>query len=125
MTGLEFLEALQQRGLSEVSRGTSHWSTTGRAALWGQIILMTGFDSADIAIEATKFGAFDYVIQPNDFPSLFRKLQPLIAEALEIARPVPEVYFAADTPPWSVSGGSPPSGSAAGPMLVGKSEPMQ
>ena len=59
-------------------------------------------------------GAFDYVIKPDDFQSLFRKLQPLIAEVLAITRPAKEVEF----PPRRRPARRPR------PMLVGKSPPM-
>ncbi len=36
-----------------------------------EIIVVTGFDSAEKAIEATRVGAFDYIVKPVDFEKLF------------------------------------------------------
>jgi len=36
-----------------------------------EIIVVTGYDSAEKAIEATRVGAFDYVVKPVDFEKLF------------------------------------------------------
>jgi DNA-binding NtrC family response regulator len=80
MSGIEFLEALQERGL-EVP-----------------VILMTGYATADTAIRAMNLGAFDYVIKADDFQTLFRKLEELIAQVLEIYRPAKEVRVSAEAP---------------------------
>jgi DNA-binding NtrC family response regulator len=96
MSGIDFLEALQDR------------------ALGVPVILMTGYSTYDTAIRAMNLGAFDYVIKPDDFQKLFRDLERLIAEALEITRPAKDVRVVAEAPP------RPP----AGPTLVGKSRPM-
>jgi DNA-binding NtrC family response regulator len=96
MSGIDFLDALQQRGVAV------------------PVILMTGYATTDTAIQAINLGAFDYVIKPADFAALLRELTPLIDEALEIARPVKEVHL-----PVEASPSLPP-----GPMLVGKSKPM-
>jgi DNA-binding NtrC family response regulator len=96
MSGLEFLEALQRRGIDV------------------PVILMTGYATTDTAIRAINFGAFDYVVKPDDFQTLFRELEPLVAEALAIARPVKRVQIPADAPARPDSG----------PMLVGKSKAM-
>jgi two-component system nitrogen regulation response regulator GlnG len=96
MSGLEFLDALGRRGL-EVP-----------------VILMTGYATTDTAMEAMNLGAFDYVIKPDDFQGLVRELQPLIAAALEIARPVAEVRLPVESP----------ADPEAGPMLVGTSKSM-
>ena len=55
MSGIEFLEALKERGIE------------------APIILMTGYSTCDTAIRAINLGAFDYLIKPDDFQSLFRK----------------------------------------------------
>jgi DNA-binding NtrC family response regulator len=65
-TGLEFLGDLRQRGIRL------------------PVILMTGYGSANTAIEAVERGAFAYVIKPLDFQELLLELEPLIARALEI-----------------------------------------
>jgi DNA-binding NtrC family response regulator len=95
MTGLEFLDVLRRRGLEL------------------PVIFMTGYATTDMAMEAMNLGAFDYVIKPDDFQGLVRELLPLIAAALEIARPVKEVGLPAE---------SPDPGAEA--MLVGKSKSM-
>jgi len=46
------------------------------------VIIMTAFGSTDVAIEATKMGAFDYVLKPFDIPEIL----DLIKKALEAAR---------------------------------------
>jgi DNA-binding NtrC family response regulator len=71
MSGIEFLAALQQRGIRL------------------PVIVMTSHGSADTAIQATHFGAFDYVVKPLTHEELDRQLAPLIAEALETVRPMP------------------------------------
>ena len=75
MTGIDFLKTLRARGL-EVP-----------------VILMTGESTPDTAIQATKYGAFDYVVKPGTVQELVQELEPLIRKALEIARPVPEVQL--------------------------------
>jgi DNA-binding NtrC family response regulator/tRNA A-37 threonylcarbamoyl transferase component Bud32 len=97
LSGLEFLEAMQERGIRVPA------------------ILMTGFATTDVAIQAMNRGAFDYVVKPDDFDALGRELEPLIARAAEIARAMKERIrlpgqAAADRP--------------AGPVLLGTSKPM-
>jgi DNA-binding NtrC family response regulator len=97
MSGIEFLTALRSRQI-EVP-----------------VILMTGFSTSDTAIQAMNLGAFDYIIKPDNFQTLFQELTPLIRDALEITRPVRDVQVA----------GSAPSRTAEGPTLViGKSRAM-
>ncbi|HYT95420.1 MAG TPA: response regulator, partial [Gemmataceae bacterium] len=96
MSGIEFLSALQQRGVDV------------------PVILMTQLGSADTAIQAMRFGAYDYVIKPREHQGLFPLLQPIIARALAPTPPL------ADHPP-----PEPPPRPSAGPMLVGsKSKSM-
>src|SRR5438105_4099599 len=52
MSGIGFLEALQERGIDV------------------PVILMTGYSTYDTAIRAMNLGAFDYVIKPDDLQSL-------------------------------------------------------
>src|SRR5262245_280512 len=66
MTGLEFMAALQQRDIRL------------------PVILMTYYGNPTTAIQATKLGAYAYVIKPLHVGELFQKLEPLIAEALKI-----------------------------------------
>jgi DNA-binding NtrC family response regulator len=95
MTGIEFLEALRDRGIAV------------------PVVMMTGASTSDTAIQATKLGAFDYVIKPDDFQSLVRELDPLIRAALEITRPAKEVRLSPQAPPDSAAQG-----------LVGNSKQM-
>ncbi len=46
------------------------------------VVIMTAFGSTDVAIEATKMGAYDYVLKPFDIPEIL----DLIKKALEAAR---------------------------------------
>jgi len=46
------------------------------------VIIMTAFGTTDTAIEATKLGAFDYVLKPFDIPDILT----LIEQALEAGR---------------------------------------
>src|SRR5262249_51210009 len=93
MSGIEFLEALRERGLEP------------------QVILMTGHAAMDTAIQAMSLGAFDYVDKGDDFRTLYRKLERMIAEALQIAHPVKQVRLPEEAQP------SP----SAGPVLIGGS----
>jgi len=47
-----------------------------------QVIIMTAFGTTDTAIEATKLGAFDYVLKPFDIPAMLT----IIDRALDTAR---------------------------------------
>ena len=91
MTGIDFLSALQRRGI-EIP-----------------VIVMTGESTPDTAIQATKLGAFDYVVKPGSIQELAADLEPIIRQALEITRPVKEVRVAPGVPP----------ATDAGPVLVG------
>jgi DNA-binding NtrC family response regulator len=90
-TGIDFLKALRERGL-EIP-----------------VILMTGESTPDTAIQATKLGAFDYVVKPETVQELARELEPIVRRALEIVRPVKEVRVSPVAPPVA----------EAGPVLVG------
>ena len=46
------------------------------------VIIMTAFGSTEIAIEATKIGAFDYILKPFDIPAVLE----LIDQALKASR---------------------------------------
>jgi nitrogen regulation protein NR(I) len=46
------------------------------------VIIMTAFGTTETAIEATKLGAFDYIIKPFDIPDVLK----LISQALEAGR---------------------------------------
>jgi nitrogen regulation protein NR(I) len=47
-----------------------------------QVIVMTAFGTTDTAIEATKLGAFDYVLKPFDIPDMLT----VISRAIETSR---------------------------------------
>jgi DNA-binding NtrC family response regulator len=90
MSGIDFLKGLRERGLDI------------------PVILMTGESTPDTAIQATKLGAFDYVVKPGTVQELARELEPLARKALEIVRPVQEVRVSPVAP-----------AVAEGPALVG------
>jgi len=46
------------------------------------VIIMTAYGTTETAIEATKMGAFDYILKPFDIPDLLK----IIAQALEAGR---------------------------------------
>jgi DNA-binding NtrC family response regulator len=72
VSGVEFLEVLEQRSIHL------------------PVILMTGDPTTDTAIQAMNFGAFDYVVKPFELDALIDELEPLLAKALEIGRPMKE-----------------------------------
>ncbi len=76
MTGIEFLQALRSRKI-EVP-----------------VIMMTNAGTADTAIQAMNFGAFDYIIKADTNQQIARELEPLMRAALDITRPVKEVQVA-------------------------------
>jgi len=43
------------------------------------VIIMTAYGTTDIAIEATKLGAFDYILKPFDIPDILKLLNKAIA----------------------------------------------
>ncbi|MFH1538847.1 MAG: sigma-54 dependent transcriptional regulator [bacterium] len=74
------------------------------------VIIMTAYGTTDTAIEATKMGAFDYILKPFDIPDILR----LIKQALEsgrLMRSRVEVDAAPET--------------ASTDALIGRSEKMQ
>ena len=74
------------------------------------VIIMTAFGTTDTAIEATKLGAFEYVLKPPEIPDILA----LIGQALEAGRFMRsrvELDVAPDT--------------AAADAIIGKSKPMQ
>lgn len=74
------------------------------------VIIMTAFGTTDIAIEATKLGAFDYVLKPFDVASVLS----LISQALQAGRAMQE--------PVAVGGGPE---SPTGDAIIGASPAMQ
>ena len=74
------------------------------------VIIMTAFGTTDTAIEATKLGAFEYVLKPPEIPDMLA----LISQALEAGRFMRsrvELDVAPDT--------------TAADAIIGKSKPMQ
>ena len=73
------------------------------------VIIMTAYGTTETAIEATKLGAFDYVLKPFDIPDILA----LITQALEaglVMRSRVELEVVSET---------------VGEALIGKSRPMQ
>jgi len=75
------------------------------------VILMTAFGTTDTAIEAMKFGAFDYILKPFAVPQMKR----LVMRALEIAQMMKKV----------VSWAGQPQQTGEGEAIVGSSLAMQ
>ncbi len=75
------------------------------------VILMTAFGTTDTAIEAMKFGAFDYILKPFDIPHM----RGLVDRALEVSRMMKKMVALPD-------GGT---GEAAEEAIVGSSAAMQ
>jgi nitrogen regulation protein NR(I) len=74
------------------------------------VIIMTAFGTTETAIEATKLGAFEYVLKPFEIPDILA----LIGQALEAGRCMRsrvQLDVAPDT--------------ASGDVIIGKSKPMQ
>jgi len=74
------------------------------------VIIMTAFGTTDTAIEATKLGAFEYVLKPFDIPDILA----LIGQALDAGRFM-RSRVEMDVPP----------DATAGDALIGKSKVMQ
>jgi nitrogen regulation protein NR(I) len=72
------------------------------------IILMTGHGTAELAIEATKWGAYDYLLKPFEMSALLAMLENAVAH-----------YCALDEPAERVKAQLPPN------LLIGDSRPMQ
>ena len=74
------------------------------------VIIMTAYGTTETAIEATKMGAFEYVLKPFEYPDILT----LISQALEAGRFMRsrvELDVAPDT--------------AAADAIIGRSKPMQ
>lgn len=72
------------------------------------VIFMTGFGTSEVAIEAMKHGAFDYIVKPLDMSHL----RDLVGQACEIRRMVQVPAFAGtpdrpETQPQQIIGGGP------------------
>jgi nitrogen regulation protein NR(I) len=75
------------------------------------VVLMTAFGTTETAIEAMKFGAFDYILKPFDIP----QMRSLVERALEVSRMIKKIVSYPDRP----------EAEAAGEAIVGSSPPMQ
>jgi DNA-binding NtrC family response regulator len=75
------------------------------------VILMTAFGTTATAIEAMKFGAFDYILKPFDIP----KMKGLVERALEVSRMIKKMVSLPDRK----------EGEIAEESLVGSSPAMQ
>lgn len=82
------------------------------------VIIMTAFSTTETAIEATKLGAFDYILKPFDIPDVLSLIEKAVEAGRRMRAPVtmsPDPDGATDT------------GSAADPdaeALIGRSAPM-
>ena len=74
------------------------------------VIVMTAYGTTETAIEATKLGAFEYVLKPPEFPDMLA----LIAQALEAGRFM-RSRVELDVAPTN----------AAAEAIIGRSKPMQ
>jgi DNA-binding NtrC family response regulator len=80
------------------------------------VIMMTAYGTTDLAIEAMKRGAYDYLVKPFER----RELSRITAEALEVNRRMKEkVHFPADDLPPS------PSPDSGGLQIIGNSRIMR
>jgi len=75
------------------------------------VILMTAFGTTETAIEAMKFGAFDYILKPFDIP----QMRALVERALEVSRMMKKMVSYPDRPEMG----------AAEEAIVGSSQAMQ
>jgi nitrogen regulation protein NR(I) len=74
------------------------------------VIIMTAYGTTETAIEATKMGAFDYILKPFDIPDMLN----VIAQALEAGRFMRSPVNMDAVPE-----------EASGEALIGRSPPMQ
>jgi nitrogen regulation protein NR(I) len=75
------------------------------------VILMTAFGTTETAIEAMKYGAFDYILKPFDIP----QMRGLVERALEVSRMMKKIVSLPDRE----------KAEAAEETLVGSSTVMQ
>src|SRR5205823_2660203 len=81
------------------------------------VILMTSLPTSGTAIRATRLGAFEYLIKPDDYQSLATAVLSAIGRVLERAREKTQV-------PKARTAVRPPAEPAGEPVLVGNSKPM-
>ncbi|WP_243545249.1 sigma-54-dependent transcriptional regulator [Pseudodesulfovibrio tunisiensis] len=64
------------------------------------VLIMTAYGTTETAIEATKMGAYDYILKPFDIPEMLE----LIAQALEAGRLAREQVHMGDAPEYAKAG---------------------
>ena len=74
------------------------------------VIIMTAFGTTDTAIEATKLGAFDYILKPFDIPAVLKLIEAAL-EAGRLMRSRVEMNVGPDT--------------AVADAIIGRSDVMQ
>jgi len=74
------------------------------------VIIMTAFGTTETAIEATKMGAFDYILKPFDIPDLLSQIRQALEASRFMRSPVD-----LNTPP----------AKSSREALIGRSKPMQ
>jgi len=74
------------------------------------VIVMTAFGTTETAIEATKLGAFDYILKPFDVPEILNLIEQAV-EAGRCARLPVEMDVVPDA--------------ASGDAIIGRTKPMQ
>jgi two-component system nitrogen regulation response regulator GlnG len=74
------------------------------------VIIMTAFGTTETAIEATKLGAYDYILKPFEIPDILA----IITQALEAGRIMRSKVEVNRSP-----------GTALGEAIIGRSRPMQ
>jgi DNA-binding NtrC family response regulator len=74
------------------------------------VIIMTAYGTTETAIEATKFGAFDYILKPFDIPDMLNTIKKAMESARFMRLPVDM-----NVPPEKVDGEA----------LIGRSSAMQ
>ena len=88
-TGEQCLERVRQEGVDLVIQDIRLPGMDGLETLRRlrdidseiQVIVMTAYGTMDTAVEATRLGAYDYILKPFDIPTMFE----LIEKALETA----------------------------------------
>ncbi|MEA4856219.1 sigma-54 dependent transcriptional regulator [Solidesulfovibrio sp.] len=75
------------------------------------VIIMTAYGTTDMAIEATKMGAYDYILKPFDIPETLRLIDKAVAAARSMRA--------------RVAVGEEDAATAAADAIIGKSPAMQ
>ncbi len=64
-----------------------------KTAPWLTVIMMTGFGSIEIAVEAIKHGAYDFITKPFDKEDICRIIRRIIRKGIERKRLIQENFF--------------------------------